>query len=255
MKLKVLALSSPESVPWYRQLGQAFNKRGNSLICATSVSEIVDLLKEEKFDLALVDSEIKDLENTCFKISWGCRIPLAIVTDNAQGDWSLLNSIGIIAILYRTSPEHKIMAAVEGLGCQGRLHLPRINILAIEDDESIRDAIKICFRTYWSEVEVNLAATGQAGIDRFHYQTPDLIMLDLGLPDMSGFDVLQHVRAYSRIPIIMLTANNSRDYVIQAVQSGANDYLIKPFKPMELMSHIKNVVDRFSMKKTFNSVR
>ena len=249
MKLKVLALSSQEGALWYQHLRNALNNVGIELICLTEVPETINLLKEEKFDLALVDSNTKDLENTCFRISWLCRIRLAVVASDPQSDWSGLNAIGIDTIIYRTSTDDEIIAAIEDLGHKGRLHFPRIKVLVIEDDRFIRDAIKICFRIYWSEAEVNVAERGQEGIDLAQQKVPDLILLDLGLPDMSGFDVLNRIRSYSRIPIIMLTANRDGENVVQAIQSGANDYVVKPFKQMELMPRIRKVIDQLTLKK------
>ena len=249
MKLKVLALITPEGESWYHRLGNILNKREIELICLTEVPETINLLKEEKFNLALVDSDTQDLENTCFRISWLCRIPLVVITDDSQNDWSSLRSIGINNVLSRTSSEEKIVTTIEGLGYSAHLYFPRIKILIIEDDGFIRDAIKICFRIYWPEAEFNMASTGREGVDISRQKNLDLILLDLGLPDMSGYDVLNDIRSFSQIPIVMLTANRDGERVVQAIQSGANDYLVKPFKQIELMPRIRKVSIKPPLKK------
>ena len=84
MNKKALALGNEEVIAWYRQLGNNLINKGIDLVCLTGTPETINLLKEEKFDLAIVDSTTKDLENTCFRISWLCRISVLVITDNAS---------------------------------------------------------------------------------------------------------------------------------------------------------------------------
>ncbi len=73
-------------------------------------------------------------------------------------------------------------------------------------------------------------------------QPADIVLLDLGLPDISGLDVLRQIRAFSQVPVVMLSATIEKDYIVRSIQEGVSDYSVKPFKQIELMSRIKKQV-------------
>lgn len=244
-RLKVLALSSSETESYYRRLATALNTIDIDLVCLTELSEAINSLKEARFNVVLLDSDIVNLDDACFKISWICRTPLVVITSDPPGDLSELQNIDVNNMIPRTSGDSKIIALILDMGKKGRIHLPRIKIVAIEDERFIRDAIQICFHIYWPEAEVFLAAAGQEGIDMINQKQPDLILLDLGLPDISGFDVLNHLQVYNWSPVIVLTALSDKERVVQAIRSGAKDYIVKPFRHIDLMQRIKKVVDQF----------
>jgi CheY-like chemotaxis protein len=247
MELKVLALSSRETESYYHRLRNALKTIDIDLTCLTEVPETISLLKDEKFNLALIDSDTMDLDNTCFKISWLCRLPLILLTGNVENEWGALKDIGVNNIISRDSRDEIIVTEIQNVSHKGRVFFPRVKILVIEDDRFIRDAISICFRIYWPEAEVSMAAAGREGVNLINQKHPDLILLDLGLPDISGLEVLSHIRSVSRIPIIILTANSDREHVVQAIQSGANDYMIKPFKQIDLLPRIRKTVDQLAV--------
>ena len=165
------------------------------------------------------------------------------------GEWNGLKSTGIDNIVAKSSGEEQIITSVENLIYKTPLRFPRIKILVVEDDNYIRDAIKICFRIYWPEAQIQMVPTGQEGINMAQQTAFDLILLDLGLPDMSGFDVLNHIRTYSQVPVIILTANRDGEHVVRAIQSGATEYLVKPFKQRELMPRIRKAIEQMAVNK------
>lgn len=119
-------------------------------------------------------------------------------------------------------------------------------ILVIEDDPAILELV-----TFQLEQEGYIpftAGTGLEGLKQFRQVDPDLIVLDLMLPEMDGLEVCRRIRQVSSTPIIMLTAKGLEDDRIRGLQTGADDYVTKPFSPRELVARIEAVLRRSRMK-------
>jgi two-component system, OmpR family, KDP operon response regulator KdpE len=110
-------------------------------------------------------------------------------------------------------------------------------IIVIEDDPSIRRFLRTSLTTHGFNVFE--ADTGKQGIVEVGVRKPDLLILDLGLPDMDGVDVIKAIRAWSPVPIIILSARSSEQQKIDALDVGADDYLTKPFGFGELLARIR----------------
>lgn len=110
-------------------------------------------------------------------------------------------------------------------------------IVIIEDDPPIRRFLRTGLRT--QEFTIFEAATGKQGIIEAEIRKPDLIILDLGLPDIDGIEVIRAVRQWSNVPIIILSARSNEQNKIQALDAGADDYLTKPFGFGELLARIR----------------
>ena len=116
------------------------------------------------------------------------------------------------------------------------------SILVIEDDPAIRRMLNIAFQdTGLNAIE---AENGQDGIKAVVHHQPDLILLDIGLPDISGLEVVQNVRGWSKVPIIVLSANGQEQLKVECLESGADDYVTKPFGVAELLARIRVVLRR-----------
>ncbi|MGA8038864.1 MAG: response regulator transcription factor, partial [Acidimicrobiia bacterium] len=115
-------------------------------------------------------------------------------------------------------------------------------VLIVEDEIKIARLV----RDYLAEAgfEVSTAHNGPAAIAAFRSQRPDLIVLDLGLPGMDGHDVTRAIRGQSTVPIIMLTARSEETDRIVGLELGADDYVVKPFSPRELVARVKAVLRR-----------
>lgn len=113
-------------------------------------------------------------------------------------------------------------------------------ILIIDDEEQIRKLLEITLKT--NNYNVTEAATAKEGIIMASNHPPDLIILDLGLPDKDGLTVLQELRQWHTNPIIILSVQNSEEIIIGALDSGANDYLTKPFRTGELLARIRSAL-------------
>lgn len=115
-------------------------------------------------------------------------------------------------------------------------------VLVVEDEESFSDALSYMLRKEGYEVAV--ASNGVDAIDSFEKSGADLVLLDLMLPGMDGIDVCTEIRAESGVPIVMLTAKGDTVDVVVGLESGADDYIVKPFKPKELVARIRARVRR-----------
>jgi two-component system KDP operon response regulator KdpE len=110
-------------------------------------------------------------------------------------------------------------------------------ILVIEDDRPIRRFLEAALTD--AGFEVIQAETGRMGITHILTRLPDLILLDLGLPDMDGMEIISRVREWSQVPIIIVSARGKEDEKVQALNAGADDYLTKPFGVSELLARVR----------------
>lgn len=114
------------------------------------------------------------------------------------------------------------------------------NILVIDDETQIRKLLEISLET--NDYKVNFAVNGKEGITMAASHQPDLILLDLGLPDEDGQDVLVKLRAWYQNPIIILSVKSGEEEIVKALDNGANDYLTKPFRTQELLARIRTAL-------------
>ena len=121
-------------------------------------------------------------------------------------------------------------------------------VLVVEDDEGIRDMLR--YNLASAGFAVHEAADGASGLRTARTSSPDLILLDLMLPGMSGLDFCRAVRKTSRVPIIMLTAKDSEVDKIVGLELGADDYITKPFSVREVIARIHSVLRRAQLEPT-----
>ena len=117
-----------------------------------------------------------------------------------------------------------------------------MRILVIEDEENIVDIIKLYLEQ--AGYTVLCASDGIAGLELHAREHPDLIILDLMLPILDGMEVCRRIRNWANTPILMLTARQGEDDRIDGLEAGADDYLVKPFSPRELVSRVKAILRR-----------
>ncbi|HOB09760.1 MAG TPA: response regulator transcription factor [Limnochordia bacterium] len=117
-------------------------------------------------------------------------------------------------------------------------------ILVVDDEINIQELIRVNLEQAGFEVEI--ADNGIAALERFEANKPDLIILDLMLPGKDGYDVCKAIRKTSNVPIIMLTAKETELERVLGLELGADDYITKPFSPLELIARIKAVLRRSS---------
>ncbi|MCJ7521914.1 MAG: PAS domain S-box protein, partial [Dehalococcoidia bacterium] len=112
-------------------------------------------------------------------------------------------------------------------------------VLIIEDDQQIVDSVSLTFRLRWPEVQLISTGLGEEGIEMAETEAPDIVILDLGLPDISGFDALRQIRLFSSVPVVILTVREDESDMVKGLEWGADDYLVKPFKQLELLARLK----------------
>jgi len=118
----------------------------------------------------------------------------------------------------------------------------RRRILVVDDEERMVRFIRMNLEH--DGFEVSEAFNGKQAIQKIREVTPDLILLDVMMPDIDGFEVLETVREVSQVPVIMLTAKGEEDDRVRGLELGADDYVTKPFSPRELVSRVKAVLRR-----------
>ncbi len=116
------------------------------------------------------------------------------------------------------------------------------HVLAVDDDASIQKLVKVNLQARKYAVEV--AGTGEAALEMFGARQYDLVLLDLILPGMGGLEVCERIRRQSDVPIIVLTAREDEELKVRALDSGADDYVTKPFSQAELLARVRAVMRR-----------
>lgn len=123
--------------------------------------------------------------------------------------------------------------------------MPAATILVVEDEKTLAEALK--FNLERQDYRVLLAHDGHIALSMFQDQATDLVILDVMLPGLDGFEILRRIRARSNVPILMLTARDEEIDRVMGLEIGADDYLTKPFSLRELEARIKALLRRGSM--------
>jgi DNA-binding response OmpR family regulator len=117
-----------------------------------------------------------------------------------------------------------------------------VKVLVIEDDPQITESLSLAFEMHWPEARLISTPLGERGVELVSREAPDVLVLDLGLPDISGFEVLRQVRLFSKIPIVILTASQKNEDMARGMELGADDYVVKPFSHQEFLTRVKSLV-------------
>jgi len=122
-----------------------------------------------------------------------------------------------------------------------------MKVLIIEDDPEIIDVVALTLELKWSDVSLISTFLGEKGVELAKEELPDIIILDLGLPDITGFEVLKQIRAFSDVPLVILTVRGEEMDKVRGLELGADDYMVKPFSPGELLARLKALLRRGHM--------
>jgi DNA-binding response OmpR family regulator len=117
--------------------------------------------------------------------------------------------------------------------------------LIVDDDDGIIQLVSLCLALIWPDIKIIWTHLGGEGSELVKSAAPDLVVLDLGLPDMSGYDVLKTIRSFSKVPLIVLTVRNEEVEVVRAFELGADDYIVKPFRQFEFLARVRSALARF----------
>ena len=119
-----------------------------------------------------------------------------------------------------------------------------MKILIVEDDKDIADVVATCARVQWPGSECIQLSRGSSVNSTLVDEQPDLMVLDLGLPDVNGIDLLTDIRSFSSVPVVILTARSDEAERVKGLMLGADDYVTKPFSHLELMARMHAVLRR-----------
>jgi two-component system KDP operon response regulator KdpE len=122
-----------------------------------------------------------------------------------------------------------------------------MRIIVVDDEPDVVESVRLGFTLQWREVDVLGAADGEAALDAVEAERPDIVLLDIGLPGLDGFEVLRRIREFSDVPVVMLTARDDAMDKVKGLELGADDYVTKPFNHLELMARVKAVMRRHDM--------
>jgi two-component system KDP operon response regulator KdpE len=122
-----------------------------------------------------------------------------------------------------------------------------MRILVVDDEPDVIESVRIGFELQWREIDVIGAGLGEEALDRIEQDRPDIVLLDIGLPDIDGFEVVRRIREFSDVPVVMLTARDDAMDKVKGLELGADDYITKPFNHLELMARVKAVLRRLAM--------
>ncbi len=114
-----------------------------------------------------------------------------------------------------------------------------MKVLVIEDDQEVVMAISLLFQVHWPEAQLMSTHLGEKGIDMVREKVPHIVVLDLSLPDIDGFEVLKQIRFFSSVPVMVLMAREGQEETDRAMELGANEYVVKPYRPVQFLERIK----------------
>ena len=120
-----------------------------------------------------------------------------------------------------------------------------MKVVVIDDSPEIIEVVTLCFQLRWGNTAVFPANDGTKGLELVENESPELVILDIGLPDMDGFEVLREIRRFSAVPVIMLTVKSEDTDIAKGLELGADDYVTKPFSHIELMARVRAVMRRY----------
>lgn len=122
-----------------------------------------------------------------------------------------------------------------------------MKVLIVEDSTEIIESVAQTIELRWPEASLLSTTFGQTGVELVQKEHPDVVILDLGLPDIDGFQVLRQIRRSSDVPVVILTVRGEEMDKIRGLELGADDYMVKPFSPGEFLARVKAVIRRKQM--------
>ncbi len=119
-----------------------------------------------------------------------------------------------------------------------------MKILLIEDSPEIQESVALILKLRWPESTMITTLFGEKGVELVKKEIPDIVILDINLPDINGFQVLRQIRTFSNVPLVILTVKEDEADKIKGLELGADDYIVKPFSAGEFLARLKAVLRR-----------
>jgi DNA-binding response OmpR family regulator len=198
----------------------------SDLTCESDLVEAVIRLKREKFAVALVDALVPDLAANCYRINSLHQTPLALITRGSKlecNEFRLLDADTYIPVESNSS---QLLYQIGEISRPNRQQFDQakfpVDILLIEDDPTIEESVRSAFRFYWPQASVYSASPGRPVLPMFAKKSPEVILLEIGLRDISAF--LKRIRAFCPSPVIMVIDTKEESPIITAARlvAGGN---------------------------------
>ncbi|MBN2074858.1 MAG: response regulator transcription factor [Dehalococcoidales bacterium] len=125
-----------------------------------------------------------------------------------------------------------------------------MKVMIIEDNAEVVEAVSLCLQIRWPDADISYAYGGLTGVQMVEAQEYDILILDINLPGINGFEVLKRIRSFSMVPVIILTVRGWEEDQVEGLELGADDYIVKPFRPRELVSRVNSVLRRVNTSAT-----
>jgi len=119
-----------------------------------------------------------------------------------------------------------------------------LKALIIEDDADVAEAVSLCLQLRWHQIMPFVATKGTRGIEMLQSESFDIVVLDINLPDIDGFEVLNQIRSFSNVPVIIVTVRGKEEDQARGLEMGADDYIVKPFRPRDFVARVNAVLRR-----------
>lgn len=119
-----------------------------------------------------------------------------------------------------------------------------MRVLIVEDEPDVAEVLSLAFAMQWSDTEVRVASDGESALDLLSSFVPAIVLLDVALPGMDGFEVLREIRRFSDVPVLMLTVRDDEREIVKGLELGADDYVTKPFSHLQLFARVRAVLRR-----------
>jgi two-component system KDP operon response regulator KdpE len=123
----------------------------------------------------------------------------------------------------------------------------KVKVLIVEDVPEVVASIRLCFNIRWPHADLVSTGRGTDAVGLAETAAPDIVILDIGLPDMSGLDVLSEIRGFPDVPVVIVSACGAEGEMVRGLEMGADDYVVKPFSLTELMARAKAVLRRTTL--------
>ena len=120
-----------------------------------------------------------------------------------------------------------------------------MKVVVVDYSVGIIEIVTLCLQLQWESTEVLPAKDGSEGLELIERENPDLVILDIGLPDMDGLQVLSEIRRFSNVPVIMFTVKNEDTDIAKGLELGANGFVAKPFSHIELLAQVQAVMRHY----------
>jgi CheY-like chemotaxis protein len=216
---------------------------GVYVTCKPFATEAVSLFRKESFDVTLIDAYILHLEEVCQSINFINRTYAALLINGTDEDYLTANLLKMDTFLFDDFDSPETIEKLQTVSLRKNDPVISPRILIVEDERYIAKAIEVSLRRHWPFADIYHAACGKDGIRYSRLKLLDIILLDINLPDINGFEVLKAIRCFTSVPVIMTTADRVQEDIVQTINSGADDYLLKPFTQEDLILRMTKHLD------------